>query len=91
MSYQNTSQSCPKHPDQKLSLINAAKGNKQCTICIVQESVKSGNFALKDRFCPKHPGYEKLFFCEEDLKGLCEKCIDLHSEHKIYTIALQAR
>ena len=39
----------------------------------------------------KHPGYEKLFFCEEDLKGLCEKCLDLHQSHKIYTIALQSR
>jgi hypothetical protein len=64
MSYQSANQSCPKHPDQKLSLINAEKGSKKCTICIVQESVKSNNFSLKDRFCVRHPGYEKLFFCE---------------------------
>lgn len=41
----------------------------------------------------KHPGYEKIFFCEEDLKGICERCLDLHEgqQHKVYTIALQAR
>eukprot|EP00347_Sterkiella_histriomuscorum_P024271 403331710 len=93
MSYNNSSQSCPKHPDQKLTLLNTQKGLKQCPLCVVKDSLKSQNPELKNRYCQKHSGYELLFFCEQDLKGVCEKCLDMHESqgHQVQTIALQAR
>ena len=46
---------------------------------------------MKDRYCLKHPGYEKLFFCKTTCKGLCEKCLPLHSDHDVVTVLLESQ
>ena len=50
-----------------------------------------GNTQIKDKFCIKHPGYEKLFFSSKDMKGLCEKCLQHHKSEDVFTVALKAR
>ena len=52
---------CKEHPGQELSFISAKDGKKKCAMCILKESAAGGS-AIKDRYCLKHPGFEKLFY-----------------------------
>lgn len=52
---------------------------------------KEGDKDIKDRYCLKHPGYQKLFFCKNCVKGICEKCIPIHSNCDVVTVLLESQ
>jgi len=58
-------------------------------MCIMRASVAEGG-KEKERFCVKHPGYENAFYCANDQKVCCEKCLVYHKKHKVESIALKA-
>ena len=78
---------CPNHPKHELAYFNAKVGRKQCLMCIMHTTMAEGG---KDRFCIKHPGFENSFFCNDDQKSCCQKCLCYHKRHKVESTALKA-